>query len=102
MMLVGHACAHASVCQVSNVPGGCLILFKVHNDFYYSSYHNLQSTPKFSELTMPVEDSQDLFRDESPLPSLGINDSQRTGESQSFHFSFEEDETQSQFLDENG
>ncbi|XP_072031910.1 uncharacterized protein [Amphiura filiformis] len=61
-----------------------------------------KSTPKLSELTMPVEDSQLLFRDESPLPSPGIHDSQRTGESQSFHFSFEEDETQSQFLDENG
>ena len=62
---------------------------------------SLQSSSKMlSELTMPVEDSQDLFRDESPLPSLAVTDSQR--ESQSFRFSFDEDETQSQFLDENG
>ncbi|XP_063958492.1 claspin-like [Lytechinus pictus] len=52
------------------------------------------------ELTLPVEDSQDLFREDSPrLPTIA--DSQQVTESQSFHFSFE-DETQTQFLDENG
>lgn len=50
------------------------------------------------ELTLPVEDSQDLFREDSPRLPL---DSQQVAESQSFHFSFE-DETQTQYLDENG
>ncbi|PIK35061.1 putative claspin [Apostichopus japonicus] len=58
------------------------------------------STSKFPELSLPVEDSQDLFQMDTP--SLMMPDSQRETETQNFRFSFDEDETQTQFLDGNG
>lgn len=61
----------------------------------------LQSTSKFPELSLPVEDSQDLFRIDTPSV-LSTSDSQRETETQNFRFSFDEDETQTQFLDVNG
>ncbi|XP_071832549.1 claspin-like isoform X2 [Apostichopus japonicus] len=59
-----------------------------------------KSTSKFPELSLPVEDSQDLFQMDTP--SLMMPDSQRETETQNFRFSFDEDETQTQFLDGNG
>ncbi|XP_071485774.1 claspin-like [Diadema antillarum] len=72
------------------------IPFSKHQSFL----GDLSKSMTRTDLSLPVEDSQDLFREDSPrLPT--ITDSQQVGESQSFHFSFE-DETQTQFLDENG
>ncbi|KAJ8045650.1 Claspin [Holothuria leucospilota] len=59
-----------------------------------------KNTSKVPELSLPVEDSQDLFQMDSP--SLTVPDSQRETETQNFKFSFEDDYTQTQFLDENG
>ncbi|XP_006817049.1 claspin-like [Saccoglossus kowalevskii] len=56
-----------------------------------------KSTGKLSDLSLPVEDSQDLFN--SPARSHHSRNSDSL--SQNFHFSLD-DETQSQFLDENG
>ncbi len=60
-----------------------------------------QSSSKLSELTLPVEDSQDLFRMDSPSLSVTM-DTQQGADTQSFRFSYDDDETQTQFLDENG
>ncbi|XP_070576790.1 claspin-like [Ptychodera flava] len=63
-----------------------------------------KSTSKLSELTLPVEDSQDLFNSPPQLDISQHSSSQKQlsdAESQSFHFSLD-NETQSQFLDEHG
>ncbi|XP_033647985.1 claspin-like [Asterias rubens] len=59
-----------------------------------------KSSSKLSELTLPVEDSQDLFRMDSPSLSVAMDTQQ--ADTQSFRFSYDDDETQTQFLDENG
>ena len=66
-----------------------------------SSLLPLQSSSKLSELTLPVEDSQDLFRIDSPSLTVAM-DTQQGADTQNFRFSYEVDETQTQFLDENG
>ncbi|XP_035666050.1 claspin-like [Branchiostoma floridae] len=56
-----------------------------------------KSSLKLSELTLPIEDSQDLYRSsQSPPPG------QRLLSTQSFHFSLESDSQQSQLLDSDG
>ncbi|KAI8480375.1 hypothetical protein Bbelb_418810 [Branchiostoma belcheri] len=56
-----------------------------------------KSSIKLSELTLPIEDSQDLYRSsQSPPPG------QRLLSTQSFHFSLESDSQQSQLLDSDG
>ncbi|XP_022107013.1 claspin-like [Acanthaster planci] len=60
-----------------------------------------KSSFRLSELTLPIEDSQDLFRVDTPSLTVAM-ETQPGAETQSFRFSYEEDETQTQFLDENG
>ncbi|CAH1262768.1 CLSPN [Branchiostoma lanceolatum] len=56
-----------------------------------------KSSIKLSELTLPIEDSQDLYRSsQSPPPG------QRLLSTQSFNFSLESDSQQSQLLDSDG
>ncbi|XP_038074213.1 claspin-like isoform X2 [Patiria miniata] len=72
----------------------------------FSKHHSLlqnapKSSSKLSELTLPVEDSQDLFRVDTPSLTVAM-ETQQGGDTQSFRFSYDDDETQTQFLDENG
>eukprot|EP00057_Strongylocentrotus_purpuratus_P008063 XP_011662537.1 PREDICTED: claspin [Strongylocentrotus purpuratus] len=83
--------------SVDSTKGETFTPFSRHQSVLSNS---TSKTVSRNELTLPVEDSQDLFREDYPrLPTIA--DSQQVTESQSFHFSFE-DETQTQFLDENG
>ncbi|XP_071963334.1 claspin-like [Antedon mediterranea] len=55
---------------------------------------------KIGELTLPIEDSQDLFQQDFSYPQ-SLSSAEIGGDTQNLHLSFEES-TQTQFLDENG